>query len=133
MRFAGITAMLAASLLAACSGGGSGAAALEKQLVGHWSNVSNDHMYFGETDPGSKIGSYILVHPDGKAFTHRYKIESTDAGDRTIRVNLLFATGDTREELLVLSKDGKSMDRTTTITGFEIQSQVTRADDNTAP
>jgi hypothetical protein len=136
MRFVTASILLTASLLASCSGGHSGSgesSALEKQLVGHWSTAGDDNLYFGAADPGDKIGSFIMIHPDGKAFTHRYKIESADAGERTIKTNLLFASGDTREETLVISKDGQSIDKTTTITGMEIQSQLTRVDDKTAP
>ena len=90
-------------------------------------------MYFGETDPTSKIGSYILVHPDGKSFTHRYKVESEDPSDRSIRANLLFASGESREETIVISEDGKSMEKTTIVTGIEIHSRLTKVDDKTAP
>ena len=136
MRFINSTAILALALLASCSSaesGPSGTSASAKQLVGHWSSAGNDHLYFGETDPTSKIGSYILVHPDGKSFTHRYKVESEDPSDRTIKTNLLFADGDSREETLVISEDGKSMEKTTTVTGIEIHSQLTKVDDKTAP
>ncbi len=135
MRLVSIAATLVASLLVSCSGGGHGPgeAALEKQLVGHWSTPGDDNLYYGEASPSSKIGSFVMVHPDGKVFTHRYKIESADAGKRTLRVNLLFASGDTREELLVVAKDGTTIDKTTTITGIEVQSQYTRVDDKTAP
>jgi hypothetical protein len=132
MRLAIATVILAASLLASCSRGG-GTSALEKQLVGHWATSGDDNIYYGAVDPGSKTGSFIMVHPDGKAFTHRYEIESADSGDRTIKTNLLFSNGESREETLVMSKDGKSYDKTTTITGIEVQSQLTRVDDNTAP
>jgi hypothetical protein len=137
MRFASAMAVLAASLLASCSSGDSGpggkSAALEKQLVGHWSTPGDDNEYFGVADPGSKIGSYVMVHPDGKAFTHRYKIESADPGKRTIKANLLFASGDSREETYVISEDGKSIEKSTIITDMEIQSQLNRVDDTTAP
>jgi len=135
MRFIRVVAPLVASLLCACSTGdsGPGETALEKQLVGHWSTSGDDNLYFGETDPASKIGSFIMVHPDGKAFTHRYKIESADSSERTIKANLLFASGDSREELLEVAKDGRTIDKTTTITGIEIKSQLTRVDDRTAP
>lgn len=136
MRFVNSTAILAVALLASCSSaesGPGGTSASAKQLVGHWSSPGNDHLYFGETDPTSKIGSYILVHPDGKSFTHRYKVESEDPGDRTIRTNLLFAGGDSREETLVISEDGKSLEKTTSVTGIEIHSQLTKVDDKTAP
>ena len=136
MRFASFTAILAAALLAACSGGGSGSdgtSALAKQFVGHWSTASNDHMYFGAIDPGSKVGSYILIHPDGKSFTHRYEIESEDAGDRTLVVNLKFASGDSRETTYVISADATSMESDTIITGIETRSRLTKVDDKTAP
>jgi hypothetical protein len=135
MRLASVIVVLTASLLASCSGGHSGpaTAALEKQLVGHWSTSGDDNLYYGPADPSSKIGSFIMVHPDGKAFTHRYKIESADSGDRTIKTNLLFSNGESREETLVMAKDGKSFDKTTVITDIEVQSQLTRVDDNTAP
>jgi hypothetical protein len=130
-----VMAVLVACLLGACSSGGSGPGemALEKQLVGHWSTSGDDNLYFGEINPSTKIGSFILVHPDGKVFTHRYKVESADASERVIRTNLLFASGDSREELLVVAKDGRTVDKTTTITGMEIKSQLTRVDDTTAP
>jgi hypothetical protein len=136
MRFVSATAILAASLLASCSSadsGPSGTSDLEKQLVGHWSTAANDHLYFSETDPASQIGSYILVHPDGKAFTHRYKVESADSSDRAIRTNLLFASGDRRETTYAISEDGKSMESTTIVTGIETHSQLTKVDDKTAP
>ena len=136
MRFVNSTAILAAALLVSCSSPESGpsrTSASAKQLVGHWSSRGNDNLYFGETDPTSKIGTYILVHPDGKSFTHRYKVESEDPSDRTIRTNLLFADGDSREETLVISEDGKSIEKTTTVTGIEIHSQLTKVDDKTAP
>ena len=136
MRFASAMTILATTLLASCSSGDSGSgenSVLEKQLVGHWSSAGNDHLYFGETDPSSKIGSYILVHPDGKAFTHRYKIESADSSERTIKANLLFATGDSREETYVISEDGKSIEKNTIVTDIEIRSQLSRVDDTTTP
>jgi len=135
MRFASAATILAVSLLASCSGGsGSGdASVLEKELVGHWSTPGNDNLYFGETDPSSKIGSYILVHPDGKSFTHQYKVESADTGERTIKAMMLFASGDSREETLVISKDGNSMEGSTMVTGIEIHSQLAKVDDKTAP
>jgi hypothetical protein len=135
MRFV-ITALLAAALFVSCSSAESGprrTSASAKQLVGHWSTTGNDNLYFGETDPTSKIGSYILVHPDGKSFTHRYKIESEDPSSRTIRANLLFASGESREETFVISEDGKSLEKTTSVTGIEIHSQLTKVDDKTAP
>jgi len=101
--------------------------------VGHWATPSDDHLYFGATDPGTRIGSYILVHPDGKAFTHRYHLESESPGDRTLAVNMLFAIGDSRETTFVIAADGNSMESTTTITGIETRSTQTRVDDKTAP
>jgi hypothetical protein len=133
MRLASTLAVLASALLASCSGSGSGGtSATAKRLVGHWSTPSDDHEYFGETDRASSIGSYILVHPDGKSFTHRYQVESADDGDRTLKINLLFASGDSREETLVVSDDGKSIEKTTVITGIEVRSQLNRVDDKTA-
>jgi hypothetical protein len=122
-------------MLGSCSSGdsGPGAAALKSQLVGHWSTSGNDNLYFGATDATSETGSFIMVHPDGKAFTHRYKVESVDSGRRTIKINLLFASGDSREEVLVVAKDGTTIDKSTTITGIEVQSQLARVDDRTAP
>jgi len=135
MRFARTTAVLIAILLGSCSKGdsGPGALALEKQLVGHWSTAGDDNLYFGSADANSRIGSFVMVHPDGKAFTHRYKIESADVGERTLKINLLFATGDSREETLVVAKDGSTIDKSTTITGIEVTSQLSRVDDSTAP
>jgi len=74
-----------------------------------------------------------MAHPDGKAFTHRYAIESEDLGDRTIKVNLLFASGDSRETTYVITADGSSMDSSTIITGIETQSRLTKVDDQTGP
>lgn len=135
MRVVGAVAVLAV-LLASCSRGesaSSGTSALAKQFVGHWATASDDHLYFGQIDPASEVGSYILVRPDGKSFTHRYEIESEYAGDRTIYVNLLFASGDSRETTYVISADGKSMESTTVVTGIETQSRLTKVDDRTAP
>jgi len=134
MRFAAFTTILAASLLAACSSGsGAAASAYAKKLVGHWSSAGNDNLYFGEVDQATKIGSYILVHPDGKAFTHQYKIESVEPEKRTIKTNLLFAGGDQREQSFLLSDDGQSIETTTLITGIETHSQLSKVDDKTAP
>jgi len=134
MRFSSTTLVFASALLAACSSG-SGAvdSAYARKLVGHWSSAGNDNLYFGEADTVSKTGSYILVHPDGKAFTHRYKVESVTARERTIKTNLLFAGGDQREQTFVLSEDGKSIETTTVVTGIETHSALTRVDDRTAP
>jgi hypothetical protein len=56
-----------------------------------------------------------------------------EPGRRTIKINLLFASGDSREEVLVVAKDGTTIDKSTTITGIEVQSQLARVDDRTAP
>jgi len=135
MRLANVVTVLVVFLLAACSGGDTSPAALalKKQLVGHWATTGDDNLYYGEIDPGSKIGAFVMVHPDGKVFTHRYKVESTDAGKRSIKTTLLFATGDSRGELIVIANDGATFDKTTTITGIEVQSRLTRVDDKTAP
>lgn len=135
MRFVRVMTVLAVAMVGACSGGDSGpaAAALEQQVVGHWSTSGDDNLYYGATDPNSKIGSFVMVHPDGKEFTHRYQIESVDVSERSIKINLLFASGDTREEIFVIAKDGNTIDKRTTITGMEIQSQLTRVDANTTP
>ena len=134
MRFSGIATILATALLAACSSGsGAAASAYAKKLVGHWSSAGNDNLYFGEADQTSKIGSYILVHPDGKAFTHQYKIESVEPRKRTIKTNLLFAGGDQREQSFLVSDDAQSVETTTLITGIETHSQLSKVDDKTAP
>lgn len=134
MRFATFTTMLATALLAACSSGsGAAASAYAKKLVGHWSSAGNDNLYFGETDAGSRIGSYVLVHPDGKAFTHRYRIESAEPKKRVIKTTLLFADGDKREESFLVSEDGQSVETSTVVTGIETHSQLSKVDDKTAP
>jgi hypothetical protein len=136
MRFVRATSVLVFSLLASCSGGDSGSggtSALARQFFGHWSTASNDNLYFGQIDPASQTGSYVLVHPDGKSFTHRYEIESEDSGDRTIHANLLFATGDSRETTYVISEDGNSMESATIITGIETHSLLTKVDATTGP
>ena len=135
LRFATIFAVITCALLAACSKGhpSNGTSALDKQLVGHWANASDDHLYFGPIDPGSKTGSFIMVHPDGKVFTHRYELASEDAGARKLEANLLFASGDSRETTYVISPDGKTLDSTTVITGIETKSQMSRVDDATSP
>jgi hypothetical protein len=136
MRFLIAIALAASPLFSSCSSGDSasnGESDLAKQFIGHWSTPSDDHLYFGKIDATIKSGSYILVHPDGKAFTHRYEIESEDSDDRTIKVNLLFASGDSRETTYALSADGTSMDSTTIITGIETQSRLTKVNDKTAP
>ena len=55
MRFKTLLAVAACALLAACSKGhpSNGASAMDKQLVGHWANSSDDHLYFGAIDPAS--------------------------------------------------------------------------------
>lgn len=134
MRFSSVATIFATALLAACSSGsGAAASAYANQLVGHWSSAGNDNLYFGEAAPASKIGSYILVHPDGKAFTHRYKIESVEPRNRTIKTNLLFAGGDQREQSFLVSEDGQSIETTTIITGIETHSELTKVDDKTTP
>jgi len=134
MRFPSITIVFATALLVACSSSsGAAASAYAKKLVGHWSSAGNDNLYFGEADAASKTGSYILVHPDGKAFAHQYKIESVEPKKRTINTNLLFADGDKREQSFALSEDGQSIETTTIITGMEIHSQLSKVDDKTAP
>jgi len=135
MRFV-ITVILAAALLASCSNAEPGpgrTSAATPRLVGHWTSRGNDNLYFGEIDPTTKIGSYILVHPDGKLFTHRYQVESEDPSERSISTTLLFASGNRREETYVISEDGKSMQSTTLVTGIETHSQLTKVDDKTAP
>jgi hypothetical protein len=136
MRFINAVTILAVFMVAACSSKESrshGTAAVAPLLVGHWSTHGNDALYYGGIDAASKTGSFIMVHPDGKAFTHRYEIESENPGDRTVKVNLLFASGDSREETVVVSEDGKTLEVTTEITGIEVNSELTKVDDKTAP
>lgn len=136
MRFISVVAVFAVTLLAACSGsesGPSGTSALAKQMVGHWSTRGNDDLYFGAIEAASKTGSYVLVHPDGKAFAHRYEIDSEDLGDRTITATMLFASGDRREHTFTISEDGNSMESATIVTGIETRSQLSKVDDQTAP
>lgn len=134
MRLFTIATLLAASLFVACSGKGEGKSTeLAKQLVGHWETGGNDNLYFGATDASTGRGSYILVHPDGKIFEHRYEIDSADAGARKLELKLLFASGDTGETTYVLSKDGTSIDTTMMVTGIETHGHLTRVDEKTAP
>lgn len=136
MRLATVTLVLFASLLAACSskhGSQAGSSELAGKLVGHWSTGSDDHLYFGPIEAAASTGSYILVHPDGKAFTHKYQVDSADAGSRTIKATFLFASGDSREETFVLSEDAQSAETITEITGIETRGHLTKVDGATAP
>lgn len=133
MRLMSVSLILAASLLAGCSRGGVSDPALAKQLVGHWSTSSNDHLYFGAASAGNATGSYILVHPDGKAFDHHYRIDSTDGSKRVIETTLLFKDGDSREQSFKIAADGRSMESRTMITGIETTSELTKVDEATAP
>jgi hypothetical protein len=136
MRFSSVPAILAAVLLAACSGKGSAPSStsvLATQLVGHWANPSNDQLFFGAADAGSHTGSFVLVHPDGKAFNHQYRLEAEDAGDRSLKITMLFATGDSRETTYIFSSDGKSMESITEITGIETRGLYNKVDEATAP
>jgi len=74
-----------------------------------------------------------MVHPDGKAFNPRYRVDSATASDRTIKATLLFASGESREESYTLSEDGASLETATIITDIEIHGEQTRVDAKTAP
>src|SRR5689334_12936756 len=105
MRWRRAAALAFTTVLAACSAGSpdAGSAAAASLLVGHWSSAGNDHLYFGPVDAAADSGSYILVHPDGKSFAHRYRVESV--ADRTIHATLLFASGNSRAESYAIADD----------------------------
>jgi len=128
--------ILAVALLTACSNASQGAGtdlAVAAKLVGHWSTSGNDNLYYGAIDPATGIGSFVMVHPDGKVFNHRYHVDSATASDRTIRTTLLFADGDSREETFVLSEDGTSLETATVITDIDVHGEQNRVDAKTAP
>jgi hypothetical protein len=133
MRLVVVTALLSALLVSCGHSAPSGDSALAKQLVGHWATGSDDHLYFGAIDAASHTGSYILVHPDGKAFNHKYRIDAENASDRSLKVTMMFASGDSRETTYVFSADGKTLESVTIITGIETRGELTRVDDATAP
>lgn len=101
------------------------------RLVGHWTNDLEENYYYGKLIDG--IGSYIVVPPDGKPLPHQYKIISQDPGGEKIVVQLLFSSGETREETYLIPKDGSQFKKTTKYRGVEVISLRNYVDDREEP
>jgi hypothetical protein len=134
MRYPQFIVIAFVAFLAACSGKlSTDENSPAHQLAGHWVSPGNDHLYFGKFDPSSRKGSYLLIHPDGKAFPHQYRVESEDLRKRTVKITMLFVGGDSRETTYTVADDGKSAESTTVITGIDVNSGLKKVDDKTAP
>jgi hypothetical protein len=103
-----------------------------ESLIGHWSTTSGDNLYYAKIR-ADELGSYILVQPDGNTARHQYKIVSQiPAGERVI-VQLLFSSGDKRNETYIIAKNGKELTATTVFLGMTITSQLRYVDSKTEP
>jgi hypothetical protein len=103
-----------------------------QRLVGHWMTNSGDHEYYGPVD-ASGLGSFILVHADGKPVEQQYRVLEEDPGTQMVRVSLLSAGGAATEQTNVISEDGESATATATILGDKVTLAFARMDDAVAP
>lgn len=102
------------------------------RLVGHWSNESDDHLYYSRANADG-VGSYILVQFDGNTARHEYKIVSQiPAGERVI-VQLWFSDGTRRIDEYMLGRDGMELEITFVNDGMELAAKWYYIDDKVEP
>jgi hypothetical protein len=137
MRFRAISCVLFGVLAGACSHRAEPAKDLSAlgppstRLVGHWATPSNDELYFDAADATYRTGNYVLVHPDKKAFRHKYHIDAEDPSDQHIAVTLLFADGTRGDTKYTIAEDGRSMIESRVVTGIPTETELRRVDDKT--
>lgn len=106
-------------LISSCGKSGRDLSTPHGRLVGHWATDAGDHLYYSKIDSKTEMGTYILVQPNGNTAKHRYKIVSEIPKGERIIVQLLFASGDSRNDTYYISKDGQLLTKKWVFLGEE--------------
>ena len=104
------------------------------RLVGHWSTISGDHLYYGKMESGDATGPYHLIQGNGRGpFKHSYRVVSEDRDGEEVIVELRFSSGESRREVYRISADGHLLKAKTQVGSLTLESESHYIDDREIP
>jgi len=102
------------------------------RIIGHWVEKETN-TYIGKIDLITNTGPYSWVEYNGRTVEHQYQIIKENPSGEMIHINLFLKSGDTREQIHTIPKNGLSMKIETDVAGWKVKNKKRYVDGRTNP